>query len=152
MHPRMNRAPPLLLAVWIASALPARANAQVANADSVFRTGPCRFRIAEPFNWESVISRPDHAPQVILSTMPSFPMHLRNRGEYSGRIVLAFVVDTLGRVEPATVSVEESTDPRLSSWGCLVALQLRYVPAAVGGHAVSALTEQAFSYSASRRP
>jgi hypothetical protein len=124
-----------------------------AAADSTFRTGSCRIRTPEAFRWEDVVERTDQPPRVIAATMPMFPMHLRTRGgDYSGRLVLAMVVDTLGRVEPATVSVEESTDPRLSNWGCLIALQLRFLPAKAAGHHVPALVEQAFSYSASRSP
>lgn len=44
------------------------------------------------------------------------------------------VIDTAGRVMPGTVGISESTDPRLSAWGCTVAFELRFVPATVGGN------------------
>ena len=132
--------------------MPPVAEAQVANADSVFTLGPCRIRTSEPVKWEDVVSHVDQPPRIVPATIPHFPMHLRTSTGYSGKIVLAMVVDTAGRVEPGSVSVEESTDSRLSAWGCLVALQMRYLPALVGGKPVSALTEQPLSYIMGRVP
>ncbi len=73
-------------------------------------------------------------------------MHLRTENAYSGRIVLAMVIDTTGGVVQGSVSVEESTDPRLSTWGCLVVYQMRFTPATVAGKRVVSLTEQPLSY------
>ena len=110
------------------------------------------IRTSDVVRWGDVASRTDQPPRVIPASLPFFPTHLRTRDGYSGRMVLAMVVDTLGRVDPGSISVEESTDPRLSNWGCIVALQLRFLPATVAGHPVPALAEQTFSYSASRSP
>ncbi len=118
----------------------------------MFNTGPCRIRTAEPMKWEDVAERVDVTPRLVPATFPRFPMHLRTRDGYHGRMVLSMVVDTAGLVEPGSISVEESTDPRLSAWGCVVALQLRFVPATLAGRRVSALVEQPFSYSVSRGP
>ena len=143
----MRVSPFTLLFLLLANlAMPPVAEAQIANADSVFTLGPCRIRTSEPVKWEDVVSHVDQPPRIVPATIPSFPMHLGTSRNYSGKIVLAMVVDTAGRVEPGSVSVEESTDPRLSAWGCLVALQMRYLPAIVAGKPVSALTEQPLSY------
>jgi hypothetical protein len=75
------------------------------------------------------------------------PVDFRDRdGNYSGKIVVAMVVDTTGSVVPGTLSIEESNDPRLSAWGCMAALLLRFTPATVGGKPVMALTEWPFSF------
>ncbi|CAN5398967.1 hypothetical protein BH09GEM1_BH09GEM1_28030 [soil metagenome] len=139
------------LIVQVLSLAPA-ARAQDASRDSVFTTGPCRIRSDSVVAWDNIASHVDRQPRVVPATLPMFPMRLRSTDGYSGRIVLSMVVDTLGRVQPASVSVEESTDPRLSSWGCIVALTLRFAPALVAGRPVSALTEQALSYNFSGAP
>lgn len=149
----MRVSPSTILFLLLANlAMPPVAEAQIANADSVFSVGPCRIRTPEPVKWEDVVSHVDQPPRIVPATIPFFPTHLRTSRGYSGKIVLAMVVDTAGRVEPGSVSVEESTDSRLSAWGCLVALQMRYLPALVGGKPVSALTEQPLSYIMGRVP
>jgi hypothetical protein len=126
------------------------ARAQAAGRDSVFTVGPCRIHTDSLVDWQGVASHVDRQARVVPGTVPRFPMRLLSSDGYSGRIVLSMVVDTAGRVEPASVSVEESTDSRLSSWGCIVALQLRFAPATVAGRPVSSLTEQALSYEVGR--
>lgn len=150
----MTRASARVVCFWLvqALALPSTAHAQDAARDSVFTTGPCRTHTDSAVVWESVASHVDRQPRVVPATLPMFPTRLRSTDGYSGRIVLSMVVDTLGHVQPASVSVEESTDPRLSSWGCIVALTLRFTPALVAGRPVSALTEQALSYNVSGSP
>lgn len=133
-------------------AMPFAASSQDVAKDTVFKIGPCQIKTAELVKWDEVASRVDRPARVVPATLPFFPMHLRTRDGYSGRIVLSMVIDTAGRVEPGSVSIEESDDARLSSWGCLVALQLRYFPATVAGKPVMALTEQPLSYSVSRSP
>ncbi|MES2179367.1 MAG: hypothetical protein V4550_16025 [Gemmatimonadota bacterium] len=96
--------------------------------------------------WDSVVSAVDQPARIVPSTVPRFPMHLRTENAYSGRIVLAMVIDTTGGVVQGSVSVEESTDPRLSTWGCLVVYQMRFTPATVAGKRVVSLTEQPLSY------
>lgn len=119
---------------------------QSAGRDSVFLLGQCPLRTDSLVNWESVASHVDVQARLVPASLPRFPMGLRSTVGNSGRIVLSMVVDTLGHVAPGSVSVEESTDARLSAWGCIVALTIRYVPAMAAGRPVSALTEQALSY------
>jgi hypothetical protein len=122
------------------------AQSQGTGRDSVFLVGQCPLRTDSLVNWDSVASHVDRQARLLPASLPLFPMGLRSTVGDSGRIVLSMVVDTLGHVSPGGVSVEESTDARLSAWGCIVALTIRYLPARAAGRPVSALTEQALSY------
>jgi hypothetical protein len=122
------------------------AESQGAARDSAFLVGQCPLRTDSLVNWDSVASHVDRQASLLPASLPLFPMGLRSTVGNSGRLVLSMVVDTLGHVAPGSVSVEESTDARLSAWGCIVALTIRYLPAMSAGRPVSALTEQALSY------
>ena len=79
--------------------------------------------------------------------MPHPPLTFRDKdGNYSGRIVLTLLVDTTGHVVPGTVSVTESTDPRLSMWGCGIALGLQYNAALSGGRPALTMVDQPLTY------
>lgn len=126
--------------------LAGNAKAQNTGRDASFLKGLCPLRSDSLVNWGSVTSHVDRQAQLVPRSLPFFPMAFRSTvGDY-GRIVLSFVVDTMGHVAPGSVSVEESTDARLSAWGCVVALTIRYLPAMAAGRPVNALTEQAISY------
>jgi len=76
---------------------------------------------------------------------PRYPALLASAG-VEGRVVLRFVVDTLGRVEPASIIVS-STDHPLFAQSARDALRgARFDPAEVGGHTVRQLVEQAFAF------
>lgn len=74
------------------------------------------------------------------SPLPSFPRLLKNAG-VEGMARLSFVVDTLGRVEPGTATVMESTHPAFALAVQAALPRLRFAPARVGGRAVRQLVE-----------
>lgn len=81
---------------------------------------------------------------------PRYPTLLANAG-VEGTIVLQFVVDTLGRVEPASV-VTMRADQRLFVESVRDALnRTRFIPAEVAGRKVRQLVEQSFTFALSRR-
>jgi len=131
---------------------PAVVRAQATAAD--FRTGFC---IAPDTSGTlhpalaAMVSEPAQPPQWLpASPLPAFPDEVRRDG-YQGLVVMAFVVDTLGRVVPETAEVVRSTDPVLSRWGCRVVATLRFAPARHEGRPVFAQAMQPFTYSAKVR-
>lgn len=141
----------VLLTASLGLAIPGAAIAQEAKADSVFKVGSCPAHAAGTVNWDEVVTEVDEPARIVFATVPRFPMHLRDdSGVYYGRVVVAMVVDTAGSVMPGTVTIDESTDPKLSAWGCLIAFQMRFTPARKAGRIVNALGEQAFTYDMGR--
>jgi protein TonB len=61
-----------------------------------------------------------------------YPPDLKEAG-VSGGVVVNLVVDTAGRVEPASVEVTASTNPEFSRAACDALPQSRYAPFAVNG-------------------
>jgi hypothetical protein len=123
-------------------------SAQTISRDTIFGVGVCRTgATAESAIWARVTANADSAPRLLSGTVPIAPLFLRDRsGNYRGRVMLSFVVDTTGWVVPGTISVDESTDARLSEWACKVAVTLRYRPAHKSGVAVYVLKDQPLSY------
>jgi protein TonB len=76
---------------------------------------------------------------------PRYPDALRAAG-IGGRVVLRFVVDTLGRVEPATVETVSATDPRFGEAARRAIGGLRFSPAEAGGRHVRQLVELPFEF------
>ena len=74
------------------------------------------------------------------SPMPRYPSFLRDAG-VEGFTRVRFVVDTLGRVEPATVQVLESTHPAFAVAVQAVLPQMRFTAARVGERRVRQLVE-----------
>lgn len=74
-----------------------------------------------------------------------YPDALRDAG-IGGRVVLRFVVDTLGRVEPATVETVSATDPRFGDAARRAIGGLRFRPAEAGGRHVRQLVELPFEF------
>ena len=123
-------------------------SAQTISRDTTFGVGACRTSAAaESPIWARLTADADSAPRLLPGTVPIAPRFLRDRsGNYRGRVLLSFVVDTTGWVVPETISVDESTDARLSEWACKVAVMLRYRPAYKNGVAVYVLKDQPLSY------
>ena len=139
-----------LMAALMVTGAVSESHAEAPQADSVFLTGRCPSRADSAINWDLIVSDPETTPRLVPSSFPLFPLHLRRNG-YSARVVLGFVIDTVGRVMSGTVRVMESTDAPTSAWACLIALNLRYTPAMAGGKPVNALGEQPLGFSASVR-
>ena len=74
------------------------------------------------------------------SPLPRFPQMLESAG-VEGMARLSFVVDTLGRVEPGTALVLESTHPAFAIAVQATLPRMRFAPARVGGRAVRQLVE-----------
>jgi protein TonB len=74
------------------------------------------------------------------SPMPRYPQLLRDAG-VEGVARLQFVIDTLGRVEPRSVKVVETTHPAFALAVQAALPHMRFAPARVGSHAVRQLVE-----------
>ena len=112
-------------------------------AAPAFLTGDCPRRGPAP-DLTTVIGAPDAAP-ILRSKSPKTP-RFALQDFYRGRVVVAFVVDTRGRVERGTAVVLESSDPRLSAWACDNVPMLRFQPAVLAGAPVRAQTALPFQF------
>ena len=92
----------------------------------------------------------ERAVAVLGAVRPAYPEMLRAAG-IEGRVILRFVVDTTGRVEPASITTIESTHARFEQSVRDVLPRLRFAPAEVGGRHVRQLVEMPFQFSLSNR-
>jgi protein TonB len=76
---------------------------------------------------------------------PRYPEHLR-AASVTGRVVVRLVVDTLGRVEPASVAIRESSHHLFEQAVRAVLPALRFTPAEVAGRRVRMLVELPFEF------
>src|SRR5260221_11834678 len=75
------------------------------------------------------------------------PLAFRDKdGNYRGRVGLALMVDTTGRVVPGTVALSESTESRLSLLACAIAWQRSFIPAVLGGKLFLTMVDQPVTY------
>jgi TonB family protein len=80
------------------------------------------------------------------TAVPSFPDSLAKTGK-KGRVVLEFVVDTLGEVELSTLGLVSSTNPALTDAVRQVIAQARFTPAILGKVPVRQVVRLAFEFS-----
>jgi protein TonB len=80
---------------------------------------------------------------------PVYPAAMRS-AQIEGTVLATFVVDTMGRAEPATIHVAEATHPLFGEAVRQSLLRSRYLPAIVGGRPVRQLVEQRFSFTLNR--
>lgn len=80
---------------------------------------------------------------------PVYPPSLQRLG-VEGAVRARFVVDTLGRVEPASVDIRASAHEAFSESVRDAVLRLRFRPAQVGGRPVRQLVEMPFIFSLTR--
>jgi TonB family protein len=85
------------------------------------------------------------ARPLVRNPMPRYPAALRRAG-VEGKVVLEFVVDTAGRIEPRTVFLKHSDNPLFARAVRDVLLQNFYMPAEVDGHKVRELVEEPFVF------
>jgi len=79
------------------------------------------------------------------SAAPAYPRELADRGK-DGQVRAIYVVDTTGRVDPTTIQVLQSDDPRFTE-SVLTALGgMRFRPAKRAGKTVRQLVEQRFRF------
>lgn len=81
--------------------------------------------------------------------VPRYPSLLANTG-IEGVVYAQFVVDTMGRVEPASIRFPKSDHVLFERAVRDVLVRSRYRPAEVGEHRVRQLVEQAFSFALKR--
>ena len=83
------------------------------------------------------------------SVRPTYPEQLRLAG-IGGRVVVRFVVDTLGLVEHESVVVREASHARFENAVRDVLPRMRFTPAQLDGHPVRMLVEMPFEFAISR--
>jgi protein TonB len=88
-------------------------------------------------------------PRVLRSENPRFPEALRARG-LGGRIVVQFVVDTLGRAEMSEFKVVDATDAQLADPVRAVLPRFRFTPGEAAGHKVRTLVALPFDFTVVR--
>ena len=81
---------------------------------------------------------------------PRYPIALERAG-IAGDVVAQFVVDTAGRVERASVDIQQATHAEFARAVQERLAALRFVPARARGHAVRQLVEQRFHFEVVRR-
>ncbi len=81
--------------------------------------------------------------------VPRYPAMLRSAG-VEGRVDVRFVVDTLGRVEPASIQIIDSTHQQFVDSVLSALLRQRFLPAEVAGRRVRQLVTQPFVFTITR--
>ncbi|HPV74542.1 MAG TPA: TonB family protein [Gemmatimonadaceae bacterium] len=92
----------------------------------------------------------DREVVAIRGVAPRYPSLLANAG-VEGTVVLQFVVDTLGRVEPRSLEVVRADQPLFVQSVREALTRTRFVPAEAAGRKVRQLVEQAFTFNLARR-
>jgi protein TonB len=87
----------------------------------------------------------DRPAALIAPPRPRYPDQLRAAGVI-GRVVVRLVVDTMGRVEPATVVIRESSHDLFAHAVRAVLPSLRFAPAEAGGRKVRMLVDLPFEF------
>lgn len=77
--------------------------------------------------------------------IPPYPETLRQAG-IQGNVVLQFIVDTTGRVEPKSVVVKASDNTMFTTSVLTTLRKMRFVPAEAAGRRVRQLVEQPFTF------
>ncbi len=95
----------------------------------------------------AVETRPILVPNTCQS--PAYPVMLR-AARVEGRVLLQFVVDTLGRVEPSSVRAIQSTHSHFEEAARRAVATCRYRPARYNSHAVRVLVQTPFAFSLGR--
>jgi TonB family protein len=93
--------------------------------------------------WEDVLlpGEVDDPVRVLEAASPRYPRSLEMAG-IAGRVVLQFVVDTLGQVERATITVSEATDSAFARSSREAITATRFSPAHMRGQVVRQLVRQ----------
>lgn len=75
----------------------------------------------------------------------SYPDEMRSRGK-TGDVIVQYVVDTTGRVDPSTVEIIKATDNAFANSVKSVLPEMRFFPAETGGRRVRQLVQQSFRF------
>jgi TonB family protein len=87
----------------------------------------------------------DDPVEILTQPAPRYPAALA-QARVTGRVELAYVVDTLGRAEPGSLRTLMSAHPALDSAARASVLASRYRPARLRGSAVRQLVRQMFGF------
>ena len=89
--------------------------------------------------------------RLVATSKPRYPESLRNAG-IEGQVLIRFVVDTAGRIEPSSVQVLSATHPLFARAVTAALGGFRFRPAEAAGRRVEATAEMPFEFSISRTP
>jgi len=90
-------------------------------------------------------------PEVLSGPLPRYPELLRQAG-VQGRVILEAIVDTTGRVEPASVTIVSATNPAFVEPARRALLATLFRPAEVGGQATSMRVRIPFEFTLKNGP
>jgi periplasmic protein TonB len=79
--------------------------------------------------------------EILSQPTPRYPVALQSAG-VAGSVLVEFVIDTLGRVEPASVRMVESSHPAFEGAARAAVLGARFRPAQLAGRLVRQITQQ----------
>jgi protein TonB len=86
---------------------------------------------------------------IVSSAKPRYPEALRQNG-IDGRVVVQFVVDTTGSIDPSSLRVLQSTHDLFTQAVRSALASFRFRPAEVGGRRTPALAEMPFEFRVTR--
>lgn len=92
----------------------------------------------------------DELPRLLAAPRPEYPILLRDAG-ITGRVLLQAVIDTTGRVDPASVKVVQSPNPAFDNSSRRWILQALFRPARIRGRAVRVLVNMPLDFSVAGR-
>lgn len=90
----------------------------------------------------------DEPPRLLTAPRPEYPALLRDAG-ITGRVLLQAVIDTTGRVDPASVKVVQSPNPGFENSSRMWILKALFRPARISGRAVRVLVNMPLDFSIS---
>ena len=93
----------------------------------------------------------DEPVRVVAERAPRYPEALRAAGA-EGTVVVMFVVDTMGRAEPASLRVIDSPHEQFTAAVVAVLRASRFTPGRIAGRAVPTLVQRAFRFTIEGRP
>jgi protein TonB len=88
---------------------------------------------------------------VVSQPAPRYPRHLEAAG-LPGRVLVQFVIDTAGHVEPASIRSLESSHPAFEEAAQAAMLGSLFKPARMSGHPVRQLTRQSIRFVSASTP
>jgi TonB family protein len=100
--------------------------------------------------YEATTNDERFAPAIVLfQPAPRYPAPLQTLG-LEGRVVVEFVIDSAGHVEPGSVRTLESTHPAFEKAAHAALVESLFRPARLSGNAVRQLTRQSIRFVAPR--
>jgi len=92
----------------------------------------------------------DETPRLLAAPPPEYPTLLRDAG-VTGRVMLQAVIDTTGKVDPASVKVVQSPNPGFDTPSRRWILKALFRPARIRGRAVRVLVNMPLDFSIAGR-